>query len=357
MQPLPSPEDARLLPGQALVSVKPGSGERATVMVRRGRQRARRQRRADGRQEELQRLGALEEGGRDGGAAAAALGARPVEPGCAAARHRLGRTRPPTCATPPMPGVARAEPVPPGRLVPALWRRGARRALAPAAGSKGACEPGPGAVTGARAGPATIATPLAEVLREMNKTSNNAAAHGSAARAGRTCTRRPRRRPARGAGADGGAGCATKGFGEGDIRVDEGSGRSRAERGKPRALVELLRGAWRAPFAQAFVDSLPIAGVDGTLAHRMRQAGERAGAPEDRHALGHACARRLCAGAERQGLRGLDDRDRPGRGRRDGEPRCDGRVDRHVRLKPRAIRAEAIRPAARPSRARRRCRQ
>ena len=47
---------------------------------------------------------------------------------------------------------------------------------------------------------------------------------------------------------------------------------------KPRALVQLLRKAWRAKQAQAFFASLPIAGVDGTLAHRL-QGGK---------AMGHA---------------------------------------------------------------------
>jgi D-alanyl-D-alanine carboxypeptidase/D-alanyl-D-alanine-endopeptidase (penicillin-binding protein 4) len=34
--------------------------------------------------------------------------------------------------------------------------------------------------------------------------------------------------------------------------------------------VRLLQNAWRAGGAKAFVDSLPIAGVDGTLVNRMR---------------------------------------------------------------------------------------
>lgn len=60
-----------------------------------------------------------------------------------------------------------------------------------------------------------------------------------------------------------------QGLQPGDIALDNGSGLSRAERGKPRALVQLLRKAWVSNQAQAFIDSLPIAGVDGTLAHRM----------------------------------------------------------------------------------------
>lgn len=60
-----------------------------------------------------------------------------------------------------------------------------------------------------------------------------------------------------------------QGLQPGDIALENGSGLSRAERGKPRAMVQLLRRAWASNQAQAFIDSLPIAGVDGTLAHRM----------------------------------------------------------------------------------------
>jgi D-alanyl-D-alanine carboxypeptidase/D-alanyl-D-alanine-endopeptidase (penicillin-binding protein 4) len=35
-------------------------------------------------------------------------------------------------------------------------------------------------------------------------------------------------------------------------------------------MVQLLHNAWRTSGSQAFVNSLPIAGVDGTLARRMR---------------------------------------------------------------------------------------
>lgn len=64
----------------------------------------------------------------------------------------------------------------------------------------------------------------------------------------------------------------TQGLAPGDIVVDNGSGLSRAERGKPAALVTLLRNAWKSPHAQTFIDSLPVAGVDGTLAHRLERS-------------------------------------------------------------------------------------
>jgi D-alanyl-D-alanine carboxypeptidase/D-alanyl-D-alanine-endopeptidase (penicillin-binding protein 4) len=62
----------------------------------------------------------------------------------------------------------------------------------------------------------------------------------------------------------------TQGLKHGDIEIDSGSGLSRLERGKPRALVHLLAMAWKGPSAAAFVDSLPIAGIDGTLASRFQ---------------------------------------------------------------------------------------
>ncbi len=62
----------------------------------------------------------------------------------------------------------------------------------------------------------------------------------------------------------------TRGLPVGDIEVDTGSGLSRAERGKPRAMVQLLRQTWHDRNAKLFVDSLPIAGVDGTIANRLK---------------------------------------------------------------------------------------
>ena len=101
-----------------------------------------------------------------------------------------------------------------------------------------------------RAGSSELATPVGEVLREMNKTSNNEAARnvllslapGGAPlpAGGPASTPRSRRRS---------SGMRdwlrAQGLHDGDITVVLGSGQSRAERGKPRALVELLRTAWR----------------------------------------------------------------------------------------------------------------
>lgn len=113
-----------------------------------------------------------------------------------------------------------------------------------------------------------LSTPLPAVIREINKTSNNSAARRLLLS---LSPRLPQPGAALRAAQDRMHGwLRAQGLAEDDIRIDLGSGQSREERGKPRALVQLLRNAWRANSSSAFVDSLPIAGVDGTLAHRLR---------------------------------------------------------------------------------------
>ena len=50
---------------------------------------------------------------------------------------------------------------------------------------------------------------------------------------------------------------SAQGLDERDVTVDVGSGQSRAERGKPRAMVELLRTAWRSASLPTLLESLP----------------------------------------------------------------------------------------------------
>jgi len=111
--------------------------------------------------------------------------------------------------------------------------------------------------------------PLPQLLRDINKTSDNLAARNlmlSLARGFplRSATLADARERVAGW-------LQAQGLAPGDIAVDNGSGLSRAERGKPRALVQLLRRAWPTERGRALRDSLPVAGVDGTLAHRMTQ--------------------------------------------------------------------------------------
>ena len=117
-----------------------------------------------------------------------------------------------------------------------------------------------------------LSTPIAEVVREMNKTSNNEAARSimlSFAQGWAVPVAMINRRPLDIAQERMRRWLRQQGLGDGDINVDVGSGQSRAERGKAQALVELLRTAWRSASLPTLLESLPIAGVDGTLARRM----------------------------------------------------------------------------------------
>jgi D-alanyl-D-alanine carboxypeptidase/D-alanyl-D-alanine-endopeptidase (penicillin-binding protein 4) len=55
--------------------------------------------------------------------------------------------------------------------------------------------------------------------------------------------------------------------------LQDGSGLSRSDLVSPHEMVSLLAAMDRHRHAAAFRDSLPIAGVDGTLEHRMRGTG------------------------------------------------------------------------------------
>jgi hypothetical protein len=63
---------------------------------------------------------------------------------------------------------------------------------------------------------------------------------------------------------------ATNGVGTNDVHFDEGSGLSRNNLTTANATVALLQFMAKQPAAQAWEDSLPIAGVDGTIRRRMK---------------------------------------------------------------------------------------
>ena len=55
----------------------------------------------------------------------------------------------------------------------------------------------------------------------------------------------------------------------GDVLVDDGSGLSRENLVTPRAVVTLLEYVRQQPWGDAFLTTLPVAGLDGTLEHRL----------------------------------------------------------------------------------------
>ncbi|MDT7834802.1 D-alanyl-D-alanine carboxypeptidase/D-alanyl-D-alanine-endopeptidase [Aquabacterium sp. OR-4] len=109
--------------------------------------------------------------------------------------------------------------------------------------------------------------PLPELVREINKTSDNLAARNLMLSMSPGFPQRAATLPA--ARQRLAQWLQRQGLAADDLAVDTGSGLSRDERGKARAMVQLLRAAWRSPRSQGFVQSLPVAGVDGTLSHRM----------------------------------------------------------------------------------------
>lgn len=113
--------------------------------------------------------------------------------------------------------------------------------------------------------------PLAELIRDMNKSSHNLLArHLMLSLSDRFPNRpatldRARQRVS--------GWLRERGLQDEDLHVDNGSGLSYAERGRARALVALLRRAWHSRNAPLFRESLPVAGKDGTLVNRLRDLG------------------------------------------------------------------------------------
>ena len=79
------------------------------------------------------------------------------------------------------------------------------------------------------------------------------------------------------------------GIADGDVMLEDGSGLSQGNLVTPRAMTQLLEYASHQPWGEAFRSTLPVAGQDGTLDHRMLNtpaAGE-AGCSRSRHPGSH----------------------------------------------------------------------
>lgn len=113
-----------------------------------------------------------------------------------------------------------------------------------------------------------LSEPLPGILREMNKSSNNVTARHLMLSLARGFPLRAASMERAQASVRGWL--ARQGLAEDDIALENGSGLSRAERGKPRALAQLLASAWGSAPGRHLLDSLPVAGIDGTLQHRMQ---------------------------------------------------------------------------------------
>ncbi|MFT3849276.1 MAG: D-alanyl-D-alanine carboxypeptidase/D-alanyl-D-alanine-endopeptidase [Propionivibrio sp.] len=106
--------------------------------------------------------------------------------------------------------------------------------------------------------------PLAEIVRDINKYSNNVMARQVflTLAAERPATPDGARRRIK-------AWLAEKGMPMPEAILDNGSGLSRSERISAGSLAQLLLSAWNSPLMPELMSSLPLAGVDGTLKKRL----------------------------------------------------------------------------------------
>jgi len=107
---------------------------------------------------------------------------------------------------------------------------------------------------------------LLEIVRDINKNSNNVMARqlylGLSATNGTPATL-----PQSRAAID--EWLRTRSLSMPELVIENGAGLSRVERIAPRNLARLLAAAWQSPYGPEFASSLPIAGVDGTLKRRF----------------------------------------------------------------------------------------
>ena len=105
---------------------------------------------------------------------------------------------------------------------------------------------------------------LGEIVREINKFSNNVMARQVflTLDATRPATPQGAQRSIR-------AWLADKNLSMPELVLDNGSGLSRKERISADSLARLLLAAWQSPVMPELISSLPLAGVDGTLRKRM----------------------------------------------------------------------------------------
>jgi len=112
---------------------------------------------------------------------------------------------------------------------------------------------------------------LVEVIRDINKYSNNTMAQqlflslgaqfrtdadGDDARAAQRVVRQW---------------LAKKGITAPHLVMENGSGLSRAERVSTREMAALLQAAWNSPYAAEFISSMPLVGMDGTMRKRLKR--------------------------------------------------------------------------------------
>lgn len=116
-----------------------------------------------------------------------------------------------------------------------------------------------------------VARPWGEVLRHLNKTSDNAEARLLYLLLGvPLMAANPTTNTAELAAREVRAWFAENRIDSAGLVLDNGSGLSRSERISPQQMTALLKAAWSGRHAHDFIATLPTAGVDGTMRNRLK---------------------------------------------------------------------------------------
>jgi serine-type D-Ala-D-Ala carboxypeptidase/endopeptidase (penicillin-binding protein 4) len=118
--------------------------------------------------------------------------------------------------------------------------------------------------------------PLSEIVRDINKFSNNVMARQLFLTLGAELRGPPAQAPEAARAIK--EWLATKKIAAPELVLENGSGLSRLERVSAQHLGQVLQAAWRSSVMPEFVSSLPIVATDGTMRRRLK----------DGHAAGHA---------------------------------------------------------------------
>lgn len=110
--------------------------------------------------------------------------------------------------------------------------------------------------------------PLAEIVRDTNKFSNNVMAHHLYLTLGAEFAGPPANGQKAFAAVK--AWLARKGIAAPELVMENGAGLSRIERISAANLANLLQAAWRSPVMPEFISSMPVVAVDGTMRRRLK---------------------------------------------------------------------------------------
>jgi D-alanyl-D-alanine carboxypeptidase/D-alanyl-D-alanine-endopeptidase (penicillin-binding protein 4) len=111
---------------------------------------------------------------------------------------------------------------------------------------------------------------LAEIIRDINKYSNNTMAQQLFLSLGQKFRTDADSDDAKAAQRVIRQWLAQKGITSPHLVIENGSGLSRAERVSAREMANLLQAAWKSPYQAEFMSSMPLVGMDGTMRKRLK---------------------------------------------------------------------------------------